>query len=46
MALFIIILVLLNNSPDIRNLLFSINSMTRIIIVQMLIKKTKFSAYF
>ncbi|ECI4074739.1 hypothetical protein DPB93_03305 [Salmonella enterica subsp. salamae] len=43
---FIIIMVFSNNSSDTLNSLFSINSISRIIIVQMLIKKGVFSAYF
>ncbi|ECG8515236.1 hypothetical protein DLR11_06750 [Salmonella enterica subsp. salamae] len=43
---FIIIMVFSNNSSDTLNSLFSINSISRIIIVQTLIKKEVFSAYF
>ncbi|ASG86640.1 hypothetical protein QF91_000804 [Salmonella enterica subsp. salamae] len=43
---FIIIMVFSNNSSDTLNSLFSINSISRIIIVQTLIKKGVFSAYF
>ncbi|EBG5296282.1 hypothetical protein ACY12_003734 [Salmonella enterica subsp. enterica serovar Portland] len=43
---FIIIMVFSNNSSDTLNSPFSINSLCRIIIVQTLIKKELFNAYF
>ncbi|EBS7633369.1 hypothetical protein CDR68_05920 [Salmonella enterica] len=43
---FIIIMVFSNNSSDTLNSPFSINSIQRIIIVQTLIKKGLFNAYF
>ncbi|EBD9754034.1 hypothetical protein DBV64_06235 [Salmonella enterica] len=43
---FIIIMVFSNNSSDTLNSPFSINSLWRIIIVQTLIKKGLFNAYF
>ncbi|EAW8148054.1 hypothetical protein CB373_21950 [Salmonella enterica subsp. enterica serovar Westminster] len=43
---FIIIMVFSNNSSDTLNSPFSINSLCRIIIVQTLIKKGLFNAYF
>ncbi|EAA6039309.1 hypothetical protein CSQ24_002889 [Salmonella enterica subsp. diarizonae] len=46
LSFFIIIMVFSNNSSDTLNSLFSINSIWRIIIVQMLIKKGALNAYF
>ncbi|EBX9476880.1 hypothetical protein DUA64_00505 [Salmonella enterica subsp. enterica serovar Abony] len=43
---FIIIMIFSNNSSDTLNSPFSINSLCRIIIVQTLIKKGLFNAYF